>query len=128
MNNDNNNNNNNVIGLVGGYGIIGTIIAKELIKDKGMTFLIEGRNRYRIDELVKELGVNANGMAGDINNDSSLQDICKACSIIVNTSGTSSVVKDKVIEYATKEGCGYLCPGIWHDKENVYHGKFKEQA
>lgn len=116
------------IGIVGGYGDTGVIIAGELIKDPACRLLIGGRNNDKINQLVKKLGERASGKKVDVNNDKEIEEFCKACSIIINCTGPSWIVGDKVVKYALKAGCDYIDLGIWYDKNNQYKQQFEERG
>jgi saccharopine dehydrogenase-like NADP-dependent oxidoreductase len=116
------------IGIVGGYGEIGAIVCEELLKNSTCLLRIGGRNQARIDEQVMKLGERASGKSVDVYNKKEIELFCKDCSIIINCTGPSSHVRDRVIKYALKAGCDYVDPGIWHDSNNRYKQSFKERG
>jgi saccharopine dehydrogenase-like NADP-dependent oxidoreductase len=116
------------IGIVGGYGDIGSIVSKELIKDSCYDLRIGGRNRSKIDEHVMKLGEIAHGKQVDVYNEREVEQFCRDCSIIINCTGPSWLVKDRVIKYALKAGCDYVDPGIWYDNNNLYKQPFEERG
>jgi saccharopine dehydrogenase (NAD+, L-lysine forming) len=116
------------IGIVGGYGDIGIIIADELIKDPACRLRIGGRSQEKIDQQVTKLGKRASGKKVDVYNEKEIEEFCKDCSIIINCTGPSWIIKDRVIKYAVKAGCDYVDLGIWYDNNNLYKRPFEERG
>lgn len=116
------------IGIVGGYGDIGTIVSDELIKDPACRLRIGGRNLKKVDERVRKLGERAYGKKVDVYNQKEVEMFCKGCSIIINCTGPSWIVRDRIIKYALKAGCDYVDPGIWYDNDSLYKQQFEERG
>ena len=115
------------IGIVGGYGSIGEIVANEIIKNSNYKILIGGRNRNKINSLVKKLGERAKGKPVDVNDAKSILQFCKVCDLVINCTGPSWIIKDKVLKGSLQSGCDYVDPGIWYDKTEKYHNEFKNK-
>lgn len=116
------------IGIVGGYGAIGNIISEELLKNSAYRLRIGGRNREKINKRVIALGERASGKKVDIHDGDELEVFCEGCALIINCTGPSWMIKDRVIKYALKAGCDYVDPGIWHDKSNLYKRSFEKRG
>jgi hypothetical protein len=113
---------------VGGYGDIGKIVSDELIKDPACHLRIGGRNQTKIDEQVRKLGERACGKQVDVFNQKEVERFCKGCSIIINCTGPSWIVRDRIVQHALQAGCDYVDPGIWYDKNNRYKQPFEERG
>lgn len=116
------------IGIVGGYGDTGIIISEELIKDPACRLRIGGRNQEKINQHVMKLGQRASGKKVDVNQEAEIAAFCKDCSIIINCTGPSWIIKDRVIRHALHAGCDYVDLGIWHDQDHLYQRSFEERG
>lgn len=116
------------IGIVGGYGAIGNIISEELLKNSAYRLRIGGRNQEKINKRVIAIGERASGKKVDIYDGNELEVFCEGCALIINCTGPSWMIKDRVIKYALKAGCDYVDPGIWHDKSNLYKRSFEKRG
>jgi saccharopine dehydrogenase-like NADP-dependent oxidoreductase len=64
----------------------------------------------------------------DVYDEKSLDAFCAGCDVIVNCTGPSWVIKDRVIQASIKKGCHYIDPGIWYDKEGRYGKEFERKG
>ena len=114
----------NTIGIVGGYGAIGLIVADDLLKTTGYNLLIGGRNRESLDEMAGRLGSRVSGMVVDVSDDASLERFCDGCFLVINSTAPSWELGDRVLRAALKSGALYVDPGIYYDDSGTYHEKF----
>jgi saccharopine dehydrogenase-like NADP-dependent oxidoreductase len=116
-----------VVGLIGGYGSVGSVIAKQLSEQGSVKLIIAGRNKDKIDALVSTFHQSIEGRVVNIDDSKALSFFCRDCDIVVNCTGPSTLVKDKVISQAASAGCHYVDPGIWHDAHGKYDKIMKEK-
>ena len=119
---------NDTIGIVGGYGAIGVIVAEDLLKNTQYKVLIGGRSQEKTTELVNRLGSRASGKTVDLFDENSLDQFCGECFLIINCSAPSWEIKDIVLKSSLKSGSSFVDPGIYYDKTGNYDEAFRQKG
>jgi saccharopine dehydrogenase (NAD+, L-lysine-forming) len=99
------------IGIIGGYGLTGRVVAAELAKQPNVTLLIAGRDEARIHQAVRELGETGKPYRLDLTRPAELDEFCKQCDIVINCAGPSIAFSKEVALAALKNDCHYIDPG-----------------
>lgn len=100
------------IGLVGGYGGVGAMVARLLLRWGLGPIRVGGRRGERASAFVAtELDGAAEATAVDVTDPVSLARFCAGCDIIVNCAGPSYRVLDSVAVAAFAAGAHYVDPG-----------------
>jgi hypothetical protein len=102
---------NLVIGIVGAGGKTGVVVARELLKITNCDVIVAGRDREKLEELARSLGLRASSEYVDVNLPETLDALCQKCNIIINCAGPCNVVLDKVANAALKNNCHYIDVG-----------------
>ncbi len=118
----------NTIGILGGYGAIGVIVAEDLLKHTGCNLLIAGRNAESIKGLVDRLGSRASGRVVDVCDESSVDSFCSDSFLVINSTAPSWEIGDKVLRSALKSGSLYVDPGIYFDNSGSYHEEYLKKG
>lgn len=100
------------IGLLGGYGGVGTAAARVLFRWGLGPIRVGGRREERARALVAtELDATAEAVPVNVTDAASLARFCDGCDIIVNCAGPSYRVLDTVAVAAFSAGAHYVDPG-----------------
>lgn len=102
---------NQRIGIVGGYGRVGLETARHLIKTTDYDIVIGGRSIRKADETATNLGARVSAQMVDIDDQSALDAFCRECGLVINCTGPSWRVLDRVAIAALRQGVHYVDPG-----------------
>ncbi|VVS94557.1 saccharopine dehydrogenase family protein [Desulfoluna spongiiphila] len=117
-----------VVGVVGGYGRIGTETAGALAGTPGCRLLIGGRNEDRGRALADSLGNCASARAVDVREPGSLAAFCEGCDLVVNCAGPSRLMGDKVALAALDSGTHYVDVGGYDSMYSLLESRAEEIA
>jgi saccharopine dehydrogenase-like NADP-dependent oxidoreductase len=98
------------IGILGGYGVIGFDACRWLLNTTPHAIIIGGRNREKGVRAADDLGGAVRFMTADVDVPSSLEAFCSECNVVVNCTGPSRLVLDKVARVALEKGIDYVDP------------------
>ena len=112
-----------VVGIVGGYGRIGTETAKTLAQGAGCRILIGGRDAGRGQALAESLGGNTSAWAVDAMDPSSLFAFCERCDLVVNCAGPSRLIDGKVALAAIESGAHYVDVGGYDSMQSILESR-----
>jgi len=122
--------NNKSIGIIGGYGAVGVEALQYLVKTTGYRVVVGGRNKKRAIAVAEGMGRQVTSKVVDIYDKKSLDDFCRDNSIVLNCTGPSAVVQDRVALAAIRQSIHYVDPGgynmlykILEEKENEIKNK-----
>jgi saccharopine dehydrogenase (NAD+, L-lysine-forming) len=96
------------IGIVGGYGATGRIVASELRKSCDAEILIGGRHLASGQAFAAEFDKGISAANLDVFGTDSLDDFCSRCSVIVNCAGPVTVLQDRVAQAAFRKRVHYV--------------------
>jgi hypothetical protein len=101
-----------VIGVIGGYGGVGSAALRQLARWSLGPLRVGGRRRDLAEQAVAEiLGGKGEAFGVDLADASSLRAFCDGCRIVVNCSGPAFLVLDRVARAAAAAGAHYVDPG-----------------
>ena len=115
--------NDKCIGVIGGTGEIGYGIVRFLSKNIDAKIII-GSRRYKDDSIYGETIAHVNL---DIWKGDELDQFCSRCSIIVNTTGPSFKVFDRVAIFALKHSCHYIDVGGYDNLVSSLEERYKNE-
>lgn len=95
-------------GVIGGYGAIGRVVMSELWKSCSGQVLICGRDRARSEALAAEFDGRVVAERVDVFDNDSLENVCRRCSVIVNTAAPVMVLQDRVAQAAFRANSHYV--------------------
>lgn len=98
------------IGIIGGYGMIGFDACRWLLKTTSHDIIIGGRNSQKGMRAVADLDGAARFIEADVDVPSSIEAFCSACDVVVNCTGPSRLVLDKVARVALDKEVDYVDP------------------
>lgn len=98
------------IGIIGGYGSVGIVVAENLLGNSDLNVLICGRNGTKAKTCAAKLGERASWDETDIYDSDSLNRLCQKCDIVINCSGPSSKIFDRVAEACLRNSRHYVDP------------------
>ncbi|MEU9796321.1 saccharopine dehydrogenase NADP-binding domain-containing protein [Streptomyces sparsogenes] len=104
-------NSTTTIGVLGGYGAVGSAAVRRLHQAGVGPLLVVGRDPGRAAGLVRSLdpaGPPAEAMAADLDDPGSLDRFAARCGLVVNCAGPSYRVLDKVARAALRRGADYV--------------------
>ncbi|SCL15347.1 Saccharopine dehydrogenase NADP binding domain-containing protein [Micromonospora inyonensis] len=99
------------IGILGGYGAVGSAVARRLHQSTAASLLIAGRDLGRAEELVRSLDTGsalAEPVAVDLADPAALDRFAARCGLLVNCAGPSYRVLDTVARAALHNGTDYV--------------------
>lgn len=99
-----------LVGIVGGYGAVGEVIAHTLYGD-GYRIRIGGRHAGTAAALVDRLGGAATAHTVDVFDPADLAAFCAGCAVVVNCAGPSYRILDLVARAALAAGAHYVDAG-----------------
>ncbi|WP_018680596.1 saccharopine dehydrogenase NADP-binding domain-containing protein [Actinokineospora enzanensis] len=100
------------IGVVGGYGAVGRAAVRLLGREYSGPLRVGGRSVERAVAVVREdLGGAGEAQAVDVYDPVALADFCRGCDLVVNASGASYQVLDRVAVAAFAAGADYVDAG-----------------
>jgi saccharopine dehydrogenase (NAD+, L-lysine-forming) len=97
------------IGLVGGYGAVGEIVARELDRSTDYELVIGGRNLDKATAFAGQLR-HGRPVRVDVFQPDSVAEFCAPCGVVVNCASPSFKVLDRVARGALAGGCHYVDP------------------
>ncbi|MER6688147.1 saccharopine dehydrogenase NADP-binding domain-containing protein [Streptomyces minutiscleroticus] len=106
-----NNTSTSAIGVIGGYGAVGSAAVRRLHQAGASPLLIAGRDPGKADALLDALpadGPPAATMAVDLDDPDSLDRFAARCRLVVNCAGPSYRILDTVAEAALRHGADYV--------------------
>lgn len=109
-------------GIVGGYGQLGEVAARELLRSTPGRVMIGGRDIKKAQSLTDKLGNRAIPRQLDILDQTALDEFCRECDVVINCAGPVSVVMDKVALAAMRQKCHYVDPGGYATLANQLEG------
>lgn len=110
------------IAILGGYGKVGMVAASYLVKKGGVDLYICGRNYQsaskaveKLERLAEEQGniqdVQCRPYQVDIQRSDSLRSLLSTCDVVVNCTGPTALIGDKVARVAIDADCHMVDPG-----------------
>ncbi|MFI6785112.1 saccharopine dehydrogenase NADP-binding domain-containing protein [Micromonospora sp. NPDC050276] len=99
------------IGILGGYGAVGSAVARRLHQSTAASLLVAGRDLGRAENLVRSLGTGsalAEPVAVDLADPSALDRFAARCDLLVNCAGPSYRILDTVARAALRNGTDYV--------------------
>ena len=99
------------IGIAGGYGGVGRAAAAELRALGAGPLRVGGRRLELAHELAGELGNGCEAAALDLDDDASLARFCDGCRVVLDCTGPSFRVLDRVARAALRAGADYVGAG-----------------
>ncbi|WP_320175460.1 saccharopine dehydrogenase NADP-binding domain-containing protein [Maridesulfovibrio sp.] len=107
------------IGILGGYGKVGSVAADHLAKIDGVELLIAGRNESAAlnaaieleSNYANESGKSFQGIGVDVHDPSSLAAFCEQCDVVLNCTGPTALIGDVVARSAILNGAHFVDPG-----------------
>lgn len=104
------------VGIVGGYGKVGTVVSRFLAEESGLELRIGGRNSEAAKAAACELeaehpACRCVGCEVNVFDAESLVDFCSDCDIVVNCTGPTALVGDRVARTAVAVGAHFVDPG-----------------
>ncbi|WP_225726909.1 MULTISPECIES: saccharopine dehydrogenase NADP-binding domain-containing protein [unclassified Nocardia] len=97
------------IGILGGYGSVGTGVAERLVARGAGEVLIAGRDPIAGRRLIAEkLRGAGDFLRVDLADDDALAQFCARCAIVVNCAGPSRRILDRVARAARRAGARYV--------------------
>ena len=122
--------NNKSIGIIGGYGAVGVEALQYLVKTTDYRVVVAGRNKKSAKAVTEGMGRRVTSKVVDIYDKKSLDDFCRDNCIVLNCTGPSAVVQDRVALAAIRQSIHYVDPGgynflykILEEKENEIKSK-----
>lgn len=101
-----------LVGIVGGYGVVGAAVARELLDGQNIQLRIGGRRLAEARRFVQEeLNGPAEAVAVDVTDRADLDGFCEGCRIVVNCTGPSYRIADTVAWAAFAAGADYVDVG-----------------
>jgi len=97
------------VGIVGGYGAVGRVVASALRRWQVAELRIGGRHMDEARALAAGLGAEASTV--DVSDPVSLAGFCAGCAVVVNCAGPSYRVLDSVARAAAGAGADYVDAG-----------------
>jgi len=112
--------NNVIVGIVGGYGATGKVVAAELWKSTRWQIRIGGRSLDHAKTAAVKFEQRVVAAQLDVLNDRSLDAFCSGCSLVINCAGPVSLLQDRVAQSAFRNRCHYVDPaGLSFVKERM---------
>lgn len=100
------------VGILGGYGAVGQVVAERLHAHGDVGLRLGGRRPAAARELLDaELGGHGEAVAVDVDDAAALARFAEDCAVVVNCSGPSYRVLDRVARAAVAAGAGYVDAG-----------------
>ncbi|WP_415717921.1 saccharopine dehydrogenase NADP-binding domain-containing protein [Maridesulfovibrio sp.] len=107
------------IGILGGYGKVGSVAANHLAKIDGVELLIAGRNEGAALNAAIELegsyadesGKSFQGIGVDVNDPAALDAFCGQCDVVLNCTGPTALIGDVVARTAILNEAHFVDPG-----------------
>lgn len=100
------------VGVLGGYGAVGQVVARRLHASGNVALRIGGRSPAAARQLIEtQLDGRGEGTATNIADADSLDRFCYGCDVVVNCSGPSYRVLDRVARAAARAGACYVDAG-----------------
>jgi Saccharopine dehydrogenase NADP binding domain len=100
------------IAILGGYGAVGTVVARTLDRAfPDAKLRVGGRDLARAAAFVAAELRDATAVAVDIGDDDELTRFCAGAHVVVNCAGPSYLILDRVAQVAFAQGCDYVDPG-----------------
>lgn len=99
------------IGVLGGYGAVGSAVVRRLHESTAALLLVAGRDLGRAEKLVRSLDANgalAEPVAVDLADPAALDRLAARCDLLVNCAGPSYRVLDTVARAALRNGADYV--------------------
>ncbi|WP_018220028.1 saccharopine dehydrogenase NADP-binding domain-containing protein [Salinispora pacifica] len=99
------------IGVLGGYGAVGSAVVRRLHQSAAAPLLVAGRDLGRAEKLVRSLdasGALAEPVAVDLADPAALDRFAARCGLLVNCAGPSYQVLDTVARAALRNGADYV--------------------
>jgi len=97
-----------VIGVIGGYGMVGREVVKYLLKRTSHDILIGGRVGHKGGAFPED---RVSYQAVDVFKPFSLGSFCRSCMLVINCAGPAAVVREKVALAALRHRTHYVDPG-----------------
>lgn len=97
------------IAILGGYGYTGSQAANFLAQDGSHDLVIAGRNWQAAKMFADQLGARA--LTVDLDRPRDLEALCDTCDLIINCTGPSRQILDRVASAAWPRGVHYVDPG-----------------
>lgn len=118
------------VAIIGGYGAIGAVVARELHQHTDAELVLAGRDLSRASDAAASFGQRVSGRRTDLFAPESLAELCRDSDLIVNCAGPSHHVRDRVVRAATAAGRHFVDAGgaeatfpaltaTWHDPEQA---------
>jgi hypothetical protein len=103
---------NHRIGILGGYGNTGRIVVQELAKLPKVDVILGGRDMGKANDFLKSSGISsARAAVADALDPESLKNFCRDTDIVINCTGPTCLILDRVARAALEAGAHYIDPG-----------------
>ena len=101
------------VGIVGGHGATGRVVARELLERTDARLLVGSRRLDRAGELAASLGARAAPRRVDVDDPRSVAELCAESDVVVNCAAPCSAVAAKVALPCADHGRHYVDPGLY---------------
>jgi saccharopine dehydrogenase-like NADP-dependent oxidoreductase len=98
-------------GIVGGYGGVGIEVAKSLLETTEHEIIIGGRDKRKGEVAAENMGPRAFSRVVDVYDQSSLDNFCRMCDIVINCAAPSRSIFDRVALASMRQGIHYVDTG-----------------
>jgi short subunit dehydrogenase-like uncharacterized protein len=95
------------IAVYGATGYTGRLVVEELAK-AGADFIVSGRNAAKLDELRRELELDAPAIKAEIGNPDSLRGLVSDCAVVIDCAGPFVRLGEPVLRAAVETSTHYL--------------------
>ncbi|MCT4687855.1 saccharopine dehydrogenase NADP-binding domain-containing protein [Vallitalea sp.] len=98
----------NIVGILGATGSVGKKAVKTLIEYTDYELLLGSRDKDKLEKMFDISDSIKEYVQVDINNKVQLEDFCSRCNIVMNCSGPSEIILDKVGLACIEQGVHYV--------------------
>ena len=103
---------NRSVGIIGGYGLTGRIVAQALSRSAGIEIVIGGRDLKKAAAALEGDAIpSGKAVAVDAFDAESLKGFCRGRDVVINCTGPTCLVQDRIARTALALGIHYVDPG-----------------
>ena len=99
------------VGIIGGYGAVGAVVAERLSAWGVSALRLGGRRPEQADAMRQQLSADVEAVAVDVANPAAVRRFCAGCDVVVNCAGPSYRILDTVARAAVAEDAHYVDAG-----------------
>jgi hypothetical protein len=99
-----------LVGIIGGYGAVGSAAAHWLAAEGGFRLRVGGRNAQAAWAFARRLGPMAQAGAVDVMDDQRLRHFCRGCWTVLDCTGPAGLLGPRVQQAALVVGSDYVAP------------------